>query len=282
MHIPDGFLSPAVWLTLDAVSVPAVGWVARSAKTSQNATLVGVMGAFVFAAQMINVPIGFGASSHLLGGALLTALLGPLRASLTLTAVVILQAILFQDGGILALGPNIFNMAFFGVMAAYLPLALFGHNSVSMFCAGVLSVLTTGALVLAELALSGVSISGGSLYAAVTLLVITAALEGAISVAAVRLLHQRHAPHPVGPRVRRAAIATVLLATTAAVIASTAPDLFQQFASNTGLASTPWWSPMPGYQMSGLGPVWLQKPVASLLGVACVYAVCVGWQRKVR
>ena len=75
------------------------------------------MGAFVFAAQMINFPVGLGTSGHLVGGALLSIVLGPAAASVVLTAILVIQAFVFQDGGIMALGPNVFNMAIIGVLA---------------------------------------------------------------------------------------------------------------------------------------------------------------------
>src|SRR6201985_2871820 len=120
MHIPDGFLSPAVWAPLDVAALPAVGWVARRAQKDtdeRSIPLMGVMGAFVFAAQMINFPIPLGTSAHLVGGALMTIVLGPAAASVVMTAILIIQAFVFQDGGIMALGANVINMAFAGVVA---------------------------------------------------------------------------------------------------------------------------------------------------------------------
>ena len=97
MHIPDGFLSPPVWLALDAISLPAVGWAARRASAAGDGEhripLWGVMGAFVFAAQMINFPVGPAASGHLLGGALLAIVLGPAAAAVVMTAILVLQAL---------------------------------------------------------------------------------------------------------------------------------------------------------------------------------------------
>ena len=103
MHIPDGFLSTPVWAALDVVSLPAVGWFARRARaadTESRAPLLGVLGAFVFAAQMINFPIAPGTSAHLLGGALLSCTLGPSAAVVVMTAVLAIQSLVFQDGGL--------------------------------------------------------------------------------------------------------------------------------------------------------------------------------------
>src|SRR5438093_882621 len=105
MHIPDGFLSTPVWATLDVAALPAVGYITRRAQrefTENRIPLLGVMGAFVFAAQMINFPVGVGTSGHMVGGALLAATLGPAAASLVMTSILLVQALIFQDGGVLA------------------------------------------------------------------------------------------------------------------------------------------------------------------------------------
>ena len=146
MHIPDGFLTPPVWASLDALSIPAVSLLARKAKTELEESripLLGVMGAFVFAAQMINFPVGPGTSGHLVGGTLLACTLGPAAAALVMTAIVAVQALVFQDGGVIALGPNVLNMAFAGVLVGYLPVHYFGKRwrRGSIFLGGLLSLL---------------------------------------------------------------------------------------------------------------------------------------------
>src|SRR5512143_2175129 len=114
MHIPDGFLAAPVWVALDIAAAPGVALLARQSKRESaewSAPLLGVMGAFVFAAQMINFPVGLGTSAHLIGSTLLSVCLGPAAASVVMTAILAIQAFVFQDGGVLALGANIFNMA---------------------------------------------------------------------------------------------------------------------------------------------------------------------------
>ena len=146
MHIPDGFLSTPVWAAMNVVSAPAVGYLARRAQREveeSRVPLLGVLGAFVFAGQMVNFPVGLGTSGHLVGSALLAYTLGPAAASVVMTAILVVQALVFQDGGILALGANIFNMAILGVIAAYAPYQLFGRGpwrKPAMFLGGVLSV----------------------------------------------------------------------------------------------------------------------------------------------
>src|SRR5579872_5524088 len=157
MHIPDGFLTPPVWGAFDVIALPAVALVARRAealKDDRNLPLLGVMGAFVFAAQMINFPVGPGTSGHLVGGALLTIALGPAAASIVMTAIIATQALVFQDGGILALGANVFNMAIAGVLAAYLPYRMWGQGTrrkAAIFSGAFLSVMASALLALAEL-----------------------------------------------------------------------------------------------------------------------------------
>ncbi len=297
MHIPDGFLTPPVWLTLDAVSVSAVGWVAHRAsrpdpqapQDTGRIPLLGIMGAFVFAAQMINFPVGLGASGHLLGGSLLAIVLGPAAAALVLTAVLILQALLFQDGGVLVLGANVFNMALAGVVVGYLPTRLWGRGTVPVFLGGALSVLGSSSLVLWQLSLSGVAITGRPLWIALALFGITAALEGAITVGAVRAI-ERLSPHSLRAKTHvsfpaRATFASValLLVTGGVWIASAAPDGLQHLAKGIGLEAEPSWAhaPLAGYEFTGLDLGWLGRPAAGMIGLAFTYAICaLGGKRR--
>jgi len=114
MHIPDGFLSGRIWLSLDALSSVTVLYAARRLRvqaSGHTVPLMGVLSAFVFAAQLLNFPVLGGTSGHLVGSALLAVLLGPLAAFLTMVTVLIAQALFLQDGGLAALGANIFNIA---------------------------------------------------------------------------------------------------------------------------------------------------------------------------
>jgi len=123
MHMADALVSPAVGGTMLAASAAVGAYSAyrlRKAADERKVPLMGVMGAFVFAAQMVNFSIpGTGSSGHLGGGLLLAALLGPYAAFLTIASVLIVQALFFADGGLLALGCNVFNMGFFPCFVAY-------------------------------------------------------------------------------------------------------------------------------------------------------------------
>jgi cobalt/nickel transport system permease protein len=122
MHIPDGFLTPPVWGTFDAVGgtfiLVALRQVGRRVE-EKTVPLMGVLSAFVFAAQMVNLPIAGGVSGHFLGGALMGILLGPWSGLLLMATVLMVQCFLLQDGGMAALGANIFNMGILGSFGAY-------------------------------------------------------------------------------------------------------------------------------------------------------------------
>lgn len=169
MHMADALVSPAVGGTMWAVSAGIIGYCASRVKKNMDDRLVplmGVMGAFIFTAQMINFAIpATGSSGHLGGGLLLAILLGPYAAFIVLSSVLIVQALFFADGGLLAFGCNIFNLGVFPCLLAY-PLIykplVRDHSSKNMIFAGALisSVvgLQLGSLgVVMETALSGVS-----------------------------------------------------------------------------------------------------------------------------
>ena len=143
MHIPDGFLSVLVSILFWVLSLVMIGFSLRKASQQlgeRDVPLMGVLAAAIFAGQMLNFSVTGGTSGHLLGAALATILLGPWPAILVMTSVVSVQALLFQDGGILALGANLFNMAIIGVFVSYavysLLKTLLSKQSWGMYVAG--------------------------------------------------------------------------------------------------------------------------------------------------
>jgi cobalt/nickel transport system permease protein len=117
MHIPDGFIDWKTAATTAALSAVGVGLALRRVKRElppRRVPLLGLAAAFLFAAQMVNFPVAGGTSGHLIGGVLVAALLGPSAAVVVVTTVLIVQCFLFADGGVLALGANIFNMGILG------------------------------------------------------------------------------------------------------------------------------------------------------------------------
>lgn len=122
LHAPDGFVTLPIAIAMWLVTGLVVSWaVARTNRDldERAVPLLGVMAAFIFAAQMFNFPVIGGTSGHLLGGVLAAVMLGPWAGTLVMTAVVAIQALLFQDGGLLIMGANIFNMGVVGTLGGY-------------------------------------------------------------------------------------------------------------------------------------------------------------------
>jgi cobalt/nickel transport system permease protein len=122
MHVPDGFINAPVSA---AVGVLAVGGIAVALRQSRRelddrtAPMAGLVAVFIFAVQMLNFPVGAGTSGHLMGGALAAILVGPWTGALAVSVVVIIQALMFADGGLSALGLNVVNIAFVTVLVAW-------------------------------------------------------------------------------------------------------------------------------------------------------------------
>ena len=197
MHIPDGFLAAPVWISTDLAAIPAVGYFVRRAQSGfdeSRVPLLGVMGAFVFAAQMINFPVGAGTSGHLVGGALLAVTLGPAPATVVMTAILAVQALVFQDGGVTALGANILNMAVAGVWLGWLPVKLAGARPVlrraAVFTAGWLSLFGAALLAAIQLAVSNVAPIRPLFISMLGIHALTGLAEGAITVAALEAIER--------------------------------------------------------------------------------------------
>lgn len=296
MHIPDNFLSTPVWAGLDAIAIPAVAVVSRQAQKtteSNRLPLLGVMGAFVFAAQMINFPVGVGTSGHLVGGTLLACLLGPWAAALVVTAILIVQALVFQDGGVLALGANVVNMALLGVLAGYLPARWLSNTrwkTYGVFMGGTCSVLVSGALALTELLISGIRIPNAVIGVSLGLFAVNALIEGGITVSVLRAL-ERVTPgiavlgteHSLSPKSRQprliltVAVVSVILAAVGALLASSLPDGLEQLARKLeipyGLHRL-FRAPLTDYRIRELGATWLSRATAGIAGLLLIYVAC--------
>lgn len=122
MHIPDGFINAPVSIAAGALAVGAIAVSLRGARaevTEASAPMAGLTAVFVFAAQMVNFPVAAGTSGHLIGAALAAILIGPYAAVLAMTVVLTVQALVFADGGLSALGLNIVNLAVLAVAAGW-------------------------------------------------------------------------------------------------------------------------------------------------------------------
>ena len=169
MHMANALISPVVGGVMTAVSATAIGYsvkkVAGDKLDEKKIPMMSAMGAFVFAAQMINFTIpGTGSSGHIGGGIMLAALLGPFPALLTLAAILLIQCLFFADGGLLAYGCNVFNMGVCTLLAykfIYMPIVKKGMNKKNIIIASVTSViigLQVGAFsVVAETLASGIT-----------------------------------------------------------------------------------------------------------------------------
>ena len=165
LHVPDGFLSLSVALLCWAVTVTFLSVALRRTQNAlgeKQIPLMGVMAAFIFAAQMINFPVAGGTSGHLLGGALAAIVIGPWAGMLVMASVIAVQALLFQDGGLLVMGANILNMGILTVLVGYgLNRGVAGRGrSVRLAVAGAAAWLSVMAAALAtslQLWLSGTS-----------------------------------------------------------------------------------------------------------------------------
>lgn len=171
MHIPDGFLNVATVASTYAVSAGGIGYAVKEANKKlgeKHVPLMGVLAAFIFTAQMLNFPIAGGTSGHLIGAALAAILLGPWASVLIMSCVLIAQSLIFQDGGLLALGANIFNM---GIVASFSGYYLYRLTTLSLgdnrrgkligsFIGAWGSVFLASIATAIELAVSGVSPMG--------------------------------------------------------------------------------------------------------------------------
>jgi len=196
VHIPSGFLEPGVWAPMGVLAAAGAGYAIK--KTGEElderrTPVMGVMAAFIFAAQMVNFPVFGGTSGHLMGSALAVAVLGVWPATVAMTAVVLMQALLFQDGGIEALGANVFNMAVLGCLVSGGVLAIGRRfagrlRHLPLAFAGWLSVVAAAVFCAIELALSGTSPLGVVLPAMFAVHAVIGVFEGLVSVVAFRFI----------------------------------------------------------------------------------------------
>jgi len=198
MHIPDGFLNLKTWVIMDVVAGLSVAYAIKKTKASlgeRQIPLMGVMAAFIFAAQMLNFPIAGGTSGHLIGGVMAAVLLGPWAATLVMSTIFIVQCLLFQDGGLTALGANIFNMGIAGTVIGYYiyrGVEIFiGKNRGLFWGVGIgswLSVVLAATFCAIELAFSGTVPLRVALPAMAGIHALIGIGEGIITVAVISLI----------------------------------------------------------------------------------------------
>ena len=199
MHIPDGFLNAGVSVVTGVAAAGAVGYglfKAREELDEKAVPMLALCAAFIFAAQMLNFPIAGGTSGHFLGGVLAAVLLGPWLGSLVIALVLLVQCLGFADGGLTALGANIFNMALIGTVLAYyifhgLKRSLPKSRTSFLAAAGVtawLSVVLASGACAFELAISGTSPLSVALPAMLGIHALIGIVEGIITVLVVSVV----------------------------------------------------------------------------------------------
>ncbi|HET7012093.1 MAG TPA: energy-coupling factor ABC transporter permease [Anaerolineales bacterium] len=308
LHIPDGFLTPLV---------ASVGWIlagglvglalrqTRQQLRERQVPVMGVLAAFIFAAQAINFPVAAGTSGHLIGAALAAILLGPWGGLLVMTAVVSVQALLFQDGGLIVMGWNILNMGALGALSAYgvyrLAMRLVGAHRAgrlaAAFAAAWVSVEVGAMAAAIELAVSGTAALDLALPAMAGVHALIGVGEGIITVGAVGLISSSRpalldqaevAPGRSSAYLVIAGLVVALGLALLSPLASGDPDGLNAVAETLGFArldAAREWAPLAGYRLPGLENPASATMVAVAAGTLIVFgaAVVVGrWLRPRR
>lgn len=296
MHIPDGFLDVKTAVATTALAAAGLAVALRQAHLHlppRRVPLLGLAAAFVFAAQMINFPVAGGTSGHMMGGVLVAVLLGPSAAVVVLSAVLIVQCLMFADGGLSALGANILNMGLIGGVGGWTIYhlvsravkGLFGCILAAAFaawcsivlaaiaCAGELAVSGAAAWSLALPAMAGVHMLIGIGEGLITGLVLVG-----IARARPELLRADETPaaaRPYGPILAYGAILSLAIAMFASPFASSWPDGLEAVAEHLGFAeraaepALP--APIPDYSMQGISWPAAATSIAGAIGTVVVF-----------
>jgi cobalt/nickel transport system permease protein len=306
MHIPDGFLSVLVSTILWIVSISVVAYGLRRLGKElgeRQLPLMGVLAAAIFAGQMLNFTVIGGTSGHLMGAAIATILLGPWAAILVMTTVVGVQALIFQDGGLVVLGSNIFNMAILGIAVSYMAFRLVQWIArgrrwgffVGGFLAAWLSVEIAALSVALQLSLSGTSPANLAIPAMAGIHALIGIGEGLITVGALAFLSASR-PDLLSEGTSGKGSSTILwiggllLALVLIILsplASANPDGLEWVAKQQGFLNTaqgPQYNIIPDYVVPGVSNEALATILAGAIGVLIVFgvALAVAYSRRNR
>ena len=301
LHIPDGFLTLIVSLIFWVITIIMVALAVSKTNKSlgeKQIPLMGVMAAFIFAAQMLNFPIAGGTSGHFLGGALAAIVLGPWAGILVMTAVVGVQALLFQDGGLLVMGANIFNM---GILTAVIGFGLYRlvvHQNRGLrlaFAGGGAWIATMAAALVTSLQLwlSGTTRLEIVLPAMLGVHALIGIGEGLITVAALAYIEQTRPDLLNEEKTTREGgqgwvVGGVLLTLAAVLIsplASGNPDGLERVAENLGFLGIGQDAPyqiLPDYTIPFLGETAISTILAGVVGAAILMGILVLLGRNLR
>ena len=295
MHIPDGFLSAVVSIVLWLLSILVIAYSLKRVNQDlgeRQVPLMGVVAAAIFAGQMLNFTVVGGTSGHLMGAALATILLGPWAAMLVMTTVVSVQALIFQDGGLLVLGANIFNMGVIGVAVSYFVYLsiqrLAGGKSWGIFTGGFLaawaSIFVASLAVALELAFSGTSPANLAIPAMAGIHALIGIGEGLVTAGALAMIYATRPDLLRADRQKQAGGAALwvvgliiaLALAIASPLASAYPDGLVRIAKQRGFleaAQGPVYQIIPGYILPGISNEALATILAGIVGTLIVFGI---------
>ncbi len=301
LHIPDGFLTLIVSLVFWLITIVVVGLAVSNTNQSlgeKQIPLMGVMAAFIFAAQMLNFPIAGGTSGHFLGGSLAAIVLGPWAGILVMTAVVGVQALLFQDGGLLVMGANIFNM---GIITSVVGFGLYRmvvsqKRGLRIAFAGIGAWIATMAAALftaLQLWLSGTTRLEIVVPAMLGVHALIGLGEALITIAALSYIEQtrpdllgiEHSKEAGGRGWIIAGILVSLIAIFLSPMASGNPDGLERVAQDLGFLNQGLGSPyqiLPGYTIPLFGETALSTILAGIVGAVVIAGLIILVGRNLR
>jgi cobalt/nickel transport system permease protein len=298
MHIPDGFLDAKTAAASAGLAAVGVGVALRSVRRAASARrvpLIGLAAAFVFAAQMLNFPVAGGTSGHLIGAVLVAVLLGPSAAVLAMTAVLVVQCFMFADGGVTALGANVFNMAIVAPGVGYAIYALVRRAAgdslrsrllatafaawcstvvAAIVCAGQLALSGTVAWSVAFPAMAGIHMLIGVGEAVITTLVVAAVARARPELLAAG--RESPAPSRYAALTVYGLLVSLGLAIFVAPFASGWPDGLERVAAMLGFgrkAVPVLAAPLPDYMIPGIKSAVSSTVVAGVVGTLVAFVL---------
>lgn len=296
LHVPDGFLTVGLAVFCWVLALIAVGLAVRNGRSAFDERLIplaGIMAAFIFAGQMINFPVAGGTSGHLLGATLAAILLGPWMAILVMTAVIALQALLFQDGGLVVMGANILIM---GVIPALVGYGLYKpmanrSRGIKLLTAGVaawLSVMAAALFTSLLLGFSGTSSFRIVVPAMLGIHVFIGLGEALITAAALAFMLKvrpdllNESGTAGGKGWVAGGVIVVILVLLISPFASSFPDGLEWVAAEQGFLNTAVNAPyqlLPDYTVPFLGQTPVSTIVAGFIGAVLVALIVIGLAR---
>jgi cobalt/nickel transport system permease protein len=300
LHIPDGFLSLPIALLCWVLAIILLSIAIRQTQGAlgeRQIPLMGVMAAFIFAAQMINFPVAGGTSGHLLGGALAAIVLGPWAGMLVMASVIAVQALLFQDGGLLVMGANILNMGILTALVGYgLYRGVTGQSrGTRLAVSGVAAWLSVMAAALAtslQLWLSGTSALRIVVPAMLGVHTVIGIGEALITVAALAFITQTRPDLLEAKGETRGGFGWVVVGLVVALVvvllaplASANPDGLERVAEDIGFIEQGSAAPyeiLPDYTIPLLGETALSTILAGVIGALVVAVLIVIGVRLLR